>query len=98
MIIHDFDGTPIDIPEDGEIGVFPVKYGAPDFQFRGFSEEDTCRFHLEKGGVMCNKKRRLPDSCDHCGWNPRVSHRRSYQIRKKIYEMDMEDAQKDATD
>lgn len=98
MIIHDFDGTPIDYPEEGEIGVIPVKYGTPEYGFRGFDENDTCRFHMEKGGVACEKKRRQPDDCDRCGWNPKVAHRRSYMIRKKIYEADTEDAQKNATD
>lgn len=96
MVIHDFDGTPIDIPDEGEIDIHSAS-ATGGYVFRVFDERNTCRFHMEKGGVMCEKKKRLPDSCDRCGWNPRVAHRRAFQIRKKIYEME-ENEQKDATD
>ena len=49
---------------------------------------EVCKYHEEKGGVVCPEKRRKPGDCDHCGWNPKVAHRRSYRIRKMLYEED----------
>lgn len=91
MVIHDFDGTPVDIPDAGEFGAYFVTLTYR----RGFNEDDTCRFHMEKGGVACDKQRRKDGDCDKCGWNPRVAHKRSYKIRKM---MEMEEEARNAPD
>lgn len=49
----------------------------------GFSLDEVCRFHREKGGVMCNQKRRTDADCERCGWNPRVARRRLIKIKEQ---------------
>jgi hypothetical protein len=49
----------------------------------GFSLDEVCRFHREKGGVCCNQKRRTDYDCEHCGWNPRVSRYRLRRIKEE---------------
>ena len=58
---------------------------------RGYSLDDVCRFHREKGGVVCNQKRRTDDDCEHCGWNPRVARRRLKKIKERMEEEDAAD-------
>lgn len=48
---------------------------------RGFDLNEVCRYHRDKGGVMCDQKKRFDAMCAHCGWNPRVSRMR---IRKYL--------------
>lgn len=50
----------------------------------GFSLDEVCRYHRDKGGVMCNQKRRTDYDCEHCGWNPRVSRRRIRNIKERM--------------
>ena len=45
----------------------------------GFDLNEVCRYNREKGGVMCDQKKRHDAMCSVCGWNPRVSRMR---IRK----------------
>lgn len=45
----------------------------------GFDLNEVCRYHREKGGVVCDQKKRTDAMCSGCGWNPRVSRMR---IRK----------------
>lgn len=47
-----------------------------DRMLHGFSLDEVCRYHRDKGGVMCNQKRRYDAMCAHCGWNPRVARAR----------------------
>lgn len=47
-----------------------------------FHERDTCKYHLEKGGVACEAVSRKPGECERCGWNPLVSRRRLWRMRK----------------
>lgn len=49
----------------------------------GFDLNEVCRYHREKGGVVCDQKKRYDAMCAHCGWNPRVSRMR---IRKYLEE------------
>ena len=51
---------------------------------------DGCVYN--RSAIICPKDKRKPNECDHCGWNPRVAHRRSYQIRKEMYEQDVRDS------
>ena len=53
----------------------------------GFSLDEVCRFHREKGGVMCNQKRRTDDDCEHCGWNPRIARLRTRKIKERLEEL-----------
>lgn len=50
----------------------------------GFSLDEVCRFHREKGGVVCDQKRRTDYDCEHCGWNPRVARRRVRQYKERM--------------
>ena len=63
---------------------------------RDFDPEEVCRFHLEKGGVICQAKKRKPGECEHCGWNPRIARRRAYQVRRWLE--DMEETKRNAAD
>lgn len=45
---------------------------------------DGCDFNKE--AVVCPPNRRYDGQCEKCGWNPRVARRRSYLIRKQLYE------------
>ena len=51
---------------------------------RDFTLDEVCRFHREKGGVVCNQKRRTNDDCERCGWNPRVTRRRLRRIKERM--------------
>lgn len=77
MLIEEFDGTVIEITDEQVEKMLNHK----------FSPVDTCRFHLEKGGVMCDAKTRKSNQCDRCGWNPKVARRRSYKIKQERKEM-----------
>lgn len=45
---------------------------------------DGCDFN--RAAIVCPPKKRSEGQCEKCGWNPRVARRRSYLIRKQIYE------------
>lgn len=51
---------------------------------------DGCKFN--RAAIECPEKKRKDGDCDHCGWNPRVARRRSYYIRKEMYEKDVRDS------
>lgn len=70
MEIEEFDGTVIELTDE-----------QVENMLRRFSPVDTCRFHLEKGGVQCDAKTRKPGQCEQCGWNPQVSRRRIYRMK-----------------
>ena len=48
----------------------------------GFNLDEVCKFHKEKGGVVCDQKRRTDADCERCGWNPRVARRRLKKIKE----------------
>jgi hypothetical protein len=52
----------------------------------GFSSDEVCRYHKEKGGVVCDQTRRYDAMCAHCGWNPRVARRRIKKFLEKNQE------------
>ena len=47
---------------------------------------DGCKFN--RSAIICEEKKRKDGDCERCGWNPRVARRRSYYIRKEMYEQD----------
>ena len=49
----------------------------------GFNLDEVCKFHKEKGGVVCDQKRRTDADCVRCGWNPRVARRRLRKIKEQ---------------
>ena len=73
MEICDFNGNIVDV-SDADV---------ERLLRRDFDLNEVCRFHREKGGVVCNQKRRTNDDCEHCGWNPRVTRRRLRQIKER---------------
>lgn len=50
---------------------------------RDFKLDDVCRYHREKGGVVCDQKRRTDADCERCGWNPRIARRRVRQFKER---------------
>lgn len=75
MLIEDFNGNVIELTDEDV-----------ERMVRRFTTKDTCRFHLEKGGVMCDEKTQKSGKCERCGWNPQVARRRTYQMKKSIKE------------
>ena len=63
--------------------LFMVSDADVDRMLHGFTLDEVCRFHREKGGVVCNQKRRTNDDCEHCGWNPRIARRRVRQFKER---------------
>lgn len=49
----------------------------------GFNLDEVCKYHREKGGVVCDQKRRTDADCERCGWNPRVARRRLRKIKEQ---------------
>lgn len=72
--MEEYFGGTLYVPTDEEV----------ERMINGFSLDEVCRYHREKGGVACNQKRRTDYDCEHCGWNPRVARRRSRKIRERM--------------
>ena len=67
---------------------------APDITMsdldRSIFYPDGCKFN--RSAIVCPAKTRKDGDCERCGWNPRVARRRSYYIRKEMYEQDVRDS------
>lgn len=77
MYVQDFDGTIIELT-DAQVEAMLR---------RDYKLDEVCRYHREKGGVMCNQKRRKDSDCERCGWNPRVARMRTKKIKERLGEL-----------